>query len=91
MTSRRATIGLVLGCWLLLGVIVIGQGCSRGTSATTPGGLSQLEQDTGVQWVAVPDSRFGTTGGRIMENLIASLRHLGTRWTLWSGCARIEL
>jgi hypothetical protein len=55
MTLLRAKIGLVVGCcWLLLGAIVIGQGCSRGTSATTPGGLSQLEQDTGVQWTAVP-------------------------------------
>jgi hypothetical protein len=40
----------------LLGAVVVGVACSHGRSGASapPGGLSQLEQDTGVQWTAVP-------------------------------------
>ena len=47
---------------LISGAVILGVACSHGRSgATSPGGLAQLEQDTGVQWAAVPDPRFGNT------------------------------
>jgi len=39
---------------------VLGIACSRGTSGSG-GDLTQLEQDTGVRWIAVSNNTFGTT------------------------------
>jgi len=59
MTDHRLLGAGSLAGALTFGAIVFGA-CSQST-VRSPVGLSQLEQDTGVCWVAVVDPQFGTT------------------------------
>ena len=59
MTHRDLLVAGSLAGALTLGAISFGA-CSHRTTAS-PNGLSELEQDTGVTWVAIPDPQFGTT------------------------------
>jgi hypothetical protein len=65
MHEHRWIFAIVLSGSMILEAIAIGVACSRATSGSTAlGGLAQLEQDTGVEWVAVQDAHFGTTHER---------------------------
>jgi len=63
MKHSRLLVAALLSVAALLGAVAVVVACSHRGSGTNPppGGLAQLEQDTGVQWTAMPDSRFGTT------------------------------
>ena len=61
MRSHRVITAAVIGAAFTIGAIAVGIACSRSSGSSSAGGLAQLEQDTGVQWVAVTDPRFGAT------------------------------
>jgi Zn-dependent metalloprotease len=60
-TSRLPLVAVALGA-LVLGAVTLEVACSSGggTAPSPQGLLGQLEEDTGVEWVAVQNDRFGT-------------------------------
>jgi hypothetical protein len=63
MRARRLLLAVLVAGSLSTGAIALGVACSHSSDAgsAAPGGLSQLEQDTGVKWIAVSNNSFGTT------------------------------
>lgn len=59
MNTRTIIVVAAIGSATTIGS-VLGIACSRGTSGSG-GDLTQLEQDTGVRWIAVSNNTFGTT------------------------------
>ena len=56
MKNRRLLVAALVCAAALLVAVAVDVACSHSESATyaPPGGLAQLEQDTGVQWTAMP-------------------------------------
>jgi len=61
MRAHRLLLAVFIGTGLTAACAALGVGCTRGGSQKTSAtGLEQLEQDTGVAWVAVSNNAFGT-------------------------------
>jgi len=64
MHLPRTRVVPLLCCGAVLATAIgASQGCSKSTPSNdvAPEGLAQLEQDTGVRWVAISNNTFGTT------------------------------